>query len=111
VVVREEWSCYLPGEVAHIENVLQGEWKVRVHKRLEETETRQEEETTSTTFEERDTQTTDRQSLKEEAQQQTRLEIGLEGQVDTSGQHGPTRVNTHLGSVSAAATGGSVGPI
>jgi hypothetical protein len=97
VVVREEWSCYQPGEVAHIENVLRGEKKVRAHERLEEVETRAEEETTTTNYEERDTQTTDRQSLKEEAQKQTQLEVGLEGQVDTSGQYGPTRVNTHLG--------------
>ncbi|MFN8470216.1 MAG: hypothetical protein U0X20_31970 [Caldilineaceae bacterium] len=97
IVVRQEWSCYVPGELAHIENVMKGESKVRTHERIEEVETKQEDETTTTNYEEHDTQTTDRQSLKEEAQQQTQLEIGVEGQVDTSGQYGPTRVNTHLG--------------
>jgi hypothetical protein len=97
IVVRQEWSCYLPGEIAHIENVLSGELKERSHERMEETETKQETETTTTTSEERDTQSTDRQSVKEEAQQETRLEVGVEGQVDTSGQYGPTHVETHLG--------------
>ncbi len=97
IVVREEWSCYVLGEIAHIENVMKGEKKVRTHERMEEVETKQEEESTTTNFEERDNQTTDRQSLKEESQKQTQLEIGVEGQIDTSGQYGPTRVNTHLG--------------
>lgn len=37
VVIREEWSCYKAGEVAHIENVLAGEKKTRTHVRTEET--------------------------------------------------------------------------
>jgi hypothetical protein len=97
VVVREEWSCYAASEIAHIENIMKGEKKLRTHERMEETETREEGETTTTNYDERDTQTTERQSLKEEASKETSLEIGVDGQVDTSGQYGPTRVNTHIG--------------
>ena len=97
VVIREEWSCFVAGEIAHIENIMAGELKDRVHRRLEETETKEQTETATTTSEERDTQSTERASLKEETQNQTRFQVGVQGQVDTSGQYGPTHVETHLG--------------
>lgn len=46
-VVREEWVCYEPGEIAHIEPVLAGEIKVRTHVR---TTDKQEERTTDRLF-------------------------------------------------------------
>jgi hypothetical protein len=96
-VVRDEWSCYLPGEIAHIENVLRGELMERRHRRTDETETTETRQTDLAKIDERDLQSTDRTSLKEETAHDTSLSIGVEGQLDTSGQYGPTHVETHLG--------------
>jgi hypothetical protein len=65
-VVKNWLKAYKVGEIAHIDNVLQGESKTRVHRRLEKTEdvfsysSEQEQET------QRDTQTTDRFEMKRE---------------------------------------------
>jgi hypothetical protein len=96
-VVREEWACYQTGEIAHIENVLEGELRRRVHKRVDETETTETTETETTRVDQLDTQTTDRFELAEETTRDTSLAIRVDGQVDTSGQYGPTRVETHIG--------------
>ncbi|HEX8003508.1 MAG TPA: hypothetical protein VF519_12510 [Mycobacteriales bacterium] len=95
-VLRSEWSRYVPGEVAHVENVMAGELKQRVHERLDETELTRTEDTSSRTMDERSTQSTDRFTLESEASRQTSMRIGVDGSVDTSGQYGPTRVTTHL---------------
>ena len=96
-VVRDEWSCYVPGEIAHIETVHKGEVKERVHKRIDERETTDTTETDSLTRNERETQTTDRFQLKDEANKDAELAIRLEGQVDASGQYGVTKIDTHVG--------------
>ena len=96
-VVRDEWVKYDAGEIAHIENVLKREKKERAHTRLTETETTTTTERIRSITNERDTQTTDRFELSEEAQTQSSLAAHLEGKVDTSGQYGPTHVDTHLG--------------
>lgn len=95
-VVREEWACYQPGEIAHIENVLEGESKTRLFQRTDETETTDTRETTSARSEQRDTQTTDRFELTDEATAQAKLAVHVEGKVDTSGRYGPTQVDTHV---------------
>lgn len=96
-VVRDEWARYVPGEIAHIENVLKGELKERIHKRIDETETVETRSQSETTIAERSTETTDRTLLKEESQVDTDLTVSVEGQVDTAGQYGPTHVETHIG--------------
>lgn len=96
-VVRSEWCCYLAGEIAHIDNVMMGELRERVHTRLDETEITQTDESESKSTEERDTQTTDRFTLDAEASLETSLKLAINASVDTSGQYGPTRVNTHVG--------------
>lgn len=65
--VRQTILRYEPGEIAHIENVLRGEYKERVHRRLRrlEEEITYEEERKSVT--EKDLQSTDRFELKREA--------------------------------------------
>lgn len=96
-VVRDEWSCYVPGEIAHIENVLRGEYRSRLHRRVDERETTETRETDELTITERDLQSTDRASLRDQSTQETELSISVEGQVDTSGRYGPTEVRTHIG--------------
>ncbi|MGI5197117.1 hypothetical protein ACQEVY_26400 [Streptomyces sp. CA-288835] len=95
-VVQDEWSCYQPGEIAHIENVLEGERRKRTHKRIDETETTETTETETRKSTELDTQTTDRFQLTEEAARNSSLAVHVDAQVDTSGQYGATQLQTHV---------------
>lgn len=96
-VVREEWTRYEPGELAQVENVLAKESKKRELVQFDETTKTLVQEDESTTIDERQLQTTDRFDLSDEASREAALTLKLDGSVDTSGQYGPTHVNTHIG--------------
>jgi hypothetical protein len=96
-VVRDEWSCYEPGEIAHIENVLAGETKERLHQRTTETEEITVTDIERQQFDERDSQSTERFELSEQASIDIATVMHIDGKIDTSGQYGPTHVDTHLG--------------
>jgi hypothetical protein len=96
-VVREEWSKYVPGEIAHIENVMASETRERSHTHITETEQTTTIDQETSKSEQRDNQTTDRFDLNQQSSSDSRLNIHVDGSVDTSGQYGPTKVNTHLG--------------
>ncbi|MBQ0850333.1 hypothetical protein J8N05_19285 [Streptomyces sp. BH-SS-21] len=96
-VVRQEWNRYVAGELAHVENALPYELKERVLSRLDETETTLTMGTERAETQELDSQSTARFELSSESAQLTSSSVHLEGQVDTSGQYGPTQVTTHLG--------------
>ena len=96
-VVRTEWVRYIPGEVAHIENVIPGERKRRKLVQTDEREETTTRETITSTADRRDSQTTDRFEQQDEAERSTSLAVQVEAQVDTSGQYGPTKVDTHIG--------------
>jgi hypothetical protein len=76
--VVKQWLCgYKAGDFAHVENVLEGESKIRVHRRLEKTEelfassSEKQEET------QRDTQSTDRFELKREAESVIKQDLAV----------------------------------
>jgi hypothetical protein len=96
-VVRQEWNRYEAGEIGHIENVLGGELKRHVLTRTDETETTLTTATESVRVSERDSQSTSRFELSDETSTDTSTLVHVEGQIDTSGQYGPTKVDTHLG--------------
>ena len=96
-VLRTEWVRYVPGEIAHIENVIPGERKRRKLVQTDEREETTTSETITTNADRRDSQTTDRFEQQDEAERSTRLAVQVEGQVDTTGQYGPTKVDTHVG--------------
>lgn len=96
-VVRQEWNRYEAGEIAHIENALPREFRERVHRRVSETEETFGSETESTRTDEHDVQSTTRFEFSQETSNEAELSFHVEGQVDTSGQYGPTAVQTHLG--------------
>ncbi len=79
--VRQTLLMYEPGEIAHIENVLRGEHKERVHRRLRrlEEEVTYEEERKAVT--EKDLQSTDRFELKREASETIKEEHKAEAGV------------------------------
>jgi hypothetical protein len=76
-VVKQWLIAYLPGEIAHIENVLKGEIKDRTHRRLEKTEETFSFSSDSTQETQKDTQTTDRFELKQECENIVKTELGL----------------------------------
>jgi len=65
-VVKDEISCYKPGEIALIENVMMGEQRTKKHRHLQREETYTETEEENNTFNERDTQIDERFSLHKE---------------------------------------------
>ena len=96
VVVRERLVGYEAHEIAHVENVLPGEEKVREHERTRTTEEMIETERTEETEKERDLQTTDRNELQTESQSTIDQEFSVEAGVNTSGRYGLTEVQTSL---------------
>jgi hypothetical protein len=95
LVVQQELLRYEAGEIAHIENVLPGERKVRTHTF---TELREEEVTqTSEREEERthDNQTTERQELEREASRESQTRARLDSGATFSGQFGAVQVGAH----------------
>jgi hypothetical protein len=91
--VEQTLCCYRPGEVAHIENILQGEYKERSTRRLRRTEDTVTQSTEKSSETERDTTTADRHEMQSEAaktlQQNTALSIG----VSVAGSYGPVSAN------------------
>lgn len=96
-VAREEWVRYELGEIAHIENVRAGELKERKLSRLTEQETTTTDESETTSTVERATESTDRFELSEETKRDVQMTVGVDAAVETSGQYGPTKVETHVG--------------
>ncbi|MDX2214937.1 MAG: hypothetical protein SFY66_16740 [Oculatellaceae cyanobacterium bins.114] len=94
-VVKEKLLAYVPGEVAHIENVLKGESKERKHRTLDRTESilfTSEEDNQET---ERDTQTTDRFELKKEAEKTLKEDMSVQAGVTATGSYGTVTITAH----------------
>jgi hypothetical protein len=88
-VVKQTLLAYVAGEVAHIENVLDGEKKERKHRKLDRTEITvftSEEETKET---ERDTQSTDRFELKRETEQTIKEDMSVKAGLTVTATLGP----------------------
>lgn len=94
-VVKQKLKKYAAGEIAHIENVLRGEYKERKYRVLDRTEetvtisTDTEEETT------RDTQTTDRFELKKESEKTIQEQMSVQAGVTVSGSYGMVTFGAH----------------
>lgn len=96
VVARERLIGYEAREIAHIENVMSGEAKVRRHERQRTVEQVIETETLEETESERDLQTTDRFELQSEAQTTINEDYSIQAGLNTSGRYGLTKVDTSL---------------
>lgn len=94
-VVKQTLKKYVAGEVAHIENVLKGEYKERKHRELDRTEdiftvsSETDEETT------KDTQTTDRFELKKESEKTIQEQMSVQAGVTVSGSYGMVTFGAH----------------
>lgn len=89
LVVRQHIKKYEGGELAHIENVLDGEHHKRMVRRAQETETTITVEEETSKEEERDSQTTERFELQREASSVIKDEVSLKVGLSVSGSYGP----------------------
>jgi hypothetical protein len=96
IVARETLVGYQAREIAHIENILPGETKLREHQRLSKTEEVVETETITEKESEKDSQTTDRYELQAETQKTINTDFSVSTAVNVSGQYGVTKVESSL---------------
>ena len=96
-VVRDEWSRYVGGELAFIENVMPGEERERSTRTTNRTETVLESETIDVSRSRRETYESERTTEAEESSRQTSLEIGLQFDNDLSVKYGAVENNTQIG--------------
>lgn len=96
VVARESLVGYEAREIAHIENIMPGETKLREHERIDTTEQVEEIETITEKESEKDSQTTDRYELQAETQATIQQSFSIQAGVNTSGRYGLTKVDTSL---------------
>jgi hypothetical protein len=90
ILIKQQLKGYEAVDVAHIENVLQGEGKLREHVRRQTQEEFlfREEETTKT--EERELETTDRLEMTRETEKTLQEDAALKAGLTISGKYGPT---------------------
>lgn len=90
--VEQRICCNVPGEVAHIENVMEGETKERTteHKTTVETFTSTISEEERTT--ERDSQTTDRFEMEKEVNRAMEADLSVDIGVNVAAQYGPVKI-------------------
>lgn len=89
-IIREDLHRYEEGDIAHIENILAGEEKVRKHRNLYRTEDTRTDEMESITSEERDNQVSEKFSLKSEVKKTVDSKLGLEAGVSATIKYGPS---------------------
>lgn len=97
LIVEQTLKCYKPGEVAHIENILKGEYKDRTTRRLNRKESTFTIETISESESERDVQTTDRFEMQQETSKVVQKDMELHAGVQVSAKFGVAQINTDLG--------------
>ena len=88
-VVKQTLLSYVAGEVAYIENVLQGESKERTHRNLDRTETTLFNSEEDVSDKERDTQSTDRFELKREAETTIKEDMSVKAGLTVTATYGP----------------------
>ncbi len=95
--VEQEIKCYVPGEVAHIENILAGEKKTYETRRLTRTEETTTIETETTEETERDTQSNDRFEMERETENVISTDTNVTAGIDVSANYGVVKLNASAG--------------
>lgn len=96
IVARETLVGYTAREIAHIENILPGETKLREHQRVSKTEQVEEREVITERETEKDSQTTDRYELQAQSQETIQRDFSVNAGVNTSAKYGVAQVNASL---------------
>ncbi len=94
-LIRQHIKEYLPGEISHIENMMAGEFRERIHRRRHFTEEMTFEEKETETEEERNLETTDRAELERETEQTIQEKFNAEGGIQVSASYGPVSIDSH----------------
>ena len=95
MIVKQEIQRYEKGEIAHIENVLKGEEKERIHERSSIVTQDVTTETETTTESEHELETSERFELRSEAKNIINTELSTDAGVEVT-HHGPsTSVEAH----------------
>jgi hypothetical protein len=95
LIVKQQLVRYQGGDLAHIENVLEGETKTREHRRARKTEEFFEFEIETATEEERDLQSTERFEIQKEAEETIKRETKFEAGLTISASYGPIEVEAN----------------
>jgi hypothetical protein len=90
LIVRQRLKAYELAEFAHVENALAREFREKVHRRLDVTETITETIRDTETEKERDLQTTERSEMQTEAERVVQEQSHLEAGLQVSGSYGPS---------------------
>jgi hypothetical protein len=90
--VEQKLCCYKPGDVAHIENVMQGEYKERTTRRLRRSEETFTLSTEREETQEKDTITTDRHELEKASSQVLSQDTSFGIGVTATASYGPVNV-------------------
>lgn len=90
LVVKQQLVGYEGADIAHIENVLKGERKLREHSHRETTEVVTLTETETTTSEEHELETTDRYEMTRETSTTIKEDASVKAGLKISGKYGPT---------------------
>jgi hypothetical protein len=96
ITARETLVGYNAREIAHIENILPGETKLREHQRVSKSEQVDESEVITERESEKDSQTTDRYELKSQSQETIQRDFSVGAGVNMSGKYGMTQVTATL---------------
>jgi len=89
IIVKQQLKRYQGRDVAHIENILQGELKSREHRKFNQTISDSLIETETIKTEEKELETTDRFELSREATKTIKEEAALKAGLTVSGSYGP----------------------
>ncbi len=95
LIVRQDLLEYRAGEIAHIENVLEGEKKGKRHRKLHRTEVSLVEEHEREEEVEEELQTTDKYELQTETSRVMNEDRSLEAGVTVSASYGPVEIQAH----------------
>ncbi|MGC2234969.1 MAG: hypothetical protein WA584_02240 [Pyrinomonadaceae bacterium] len=90
LVVKQKLKAYELAEFAHVENALAGEFKERVHKRLDSTEITKTSSTETEIEKEKDLQSTERSEMQTESEKILKQQSHLEAGVQMTASYGPS---------------------
>ncbi len=95
LIVRQKLREYRAGEIAHIENILQGEQKEKIHRTLDRTETSTIDEMEKEQEIRNDLETTDKYELQTEASKIIQDDRSVEAGVTITASYGPVNIEAH----------------
>lgn len=96
IVARERLIGYEANEIAHIENVLPHEDRLREHERITSKQEVTETETLKEKSSEKDLETTDRNEIQTQSQKAIKQQFSVNAGINTSGKYGVTTVSASL---------------